>query len=43
MYNFSSVIEDKLNTPNYSVDDLLDEDEMMIHEIKSGNPKILSL
>jgi len=43
MYNFASVIEDKLNTPNYSVDDLLDEDEMMIHEIKSGNPKILHL
>ena len=43
MYNFSSVIEDKLNAPNYSVDDLLDEDEMMIHEIKNGNPKILNL
>jgi hypothetical protein len=43
MYNFSSVIEDKLSSPNYSVDDLLDEDEMMIHEIKSGNPKILNL
>jgi len=43
MYNFSSVIEEKLNNSNYSVEDLLDEDEMMIHEIKSGNPKILNL
>ncbi len=43
MYNFSSVIEEKLGSANYSLEDLLNEDEMMINEIKNGNSKILSL
>jgi hypothetical protein len=43
MYNFGSIIEEKLGSPNYTLEDLLEEDEMMIHEIKNGNPKLLSL
>lgn len=43
MYNFGSLVEEKLNSPNYSLEDLLEEDEMMINEIKNGNPKLLNL
>ena len=43
MYNFGSVMEEKLSSPTYSIEDLLEEDEMMIHEMKNGNPKLLNL
>lgn len=43
MYNFGSIMEEKLTSPNYSLEDLLEEDEMMIHEIKNGNQKLLNL
>lgn len=43
MYNFGNIVEDKLSSPNYTLEDLLEEDEMMIHEIKNGNPKVLNL
>jgi hypothetical protein len=38
-----NVLEDKMNNPNYSIEDLLNEDEIAFQEIKQGNPKILNL
>ena len=43
MYNFSSVIEENLSKPDYCLENLLDEDEMMINELKNGNQTLMNL
>ena len=43
MYNLSSVVDEKLSNPNYCLEDLLDDDEIMIQELKCGNTKLINL
>ena len=42
MYMTSQAIEDKLKNSDCTLDDLLEEEEI-IQEMKSGNAKLLSL
>ena len=42
MYMTSPAIEEKLKNPECTLNDLLDEDEI-IQELKSGNTKLLVL
>lgn len=42
MYMTSQVIEDKLNNSDCTLNELLDEEEI-IQEMKSGNTKLLNL
>ncbi len=43
MYNYISIIEEKLSSKDYTIENLLEEDEMFIHDLKNGNPKLLEL